>query len=355
MGVFRLTRRITRRDLRVVCYHGFALQDEHEFRPGLFISADAFERRLAYLRRGGYNVLPLGEALERQRAGTLPPDAVCITIDDGFYSTLSVAAPIMKRYEVPSTVYLTTYYVDHQAPIFNLSVAYLFWRTRRTSIDLRGLDIQGLASGVVAWARHSEEERASVVARIVSDAVARLDRHERCELLERLADRTGVAIADVTAHRLFHLMTRDEARAVQAFGVDLQLHTHRHQSPGTMIDAQRELVDNAAVLREITGAEPVHFCYPSGRSTRWNEEWLRRSGIVSATTCLPGFVRRTAAPYQLGRFLDGSDIDQLTFEAEMSGVLELARRLRTWMGRVHRSGAYHVAATGGASRPAAAR
>ena len=329
LGGFRLAQWITRRDLRILCYHGFSIRDEHEFRPGLFITADEFEGRLTHLERAGYHVLPLGEALDRRRAGTLPACAVCITIDDGFYSTLSVAAPAMHRHRMPSTLYLTTYYVDHQAPIFNLAAAYAFWRTTRETIDLRGLGIRGLPTEVLPWATMAEAQRTDVVERIVSDAVTRLDGGERSALLAQLAERTGTSLEEIVGQRLFHLVTRDEAREIQRFGVDLQLHTHRHRSPGVAAEADRELIDNGAIVRVIAAREPTHFCYPSGRFDRWQDEWLRRHGVQSGTTCVPGFVRAETPQYQLGRFLDGADIDQLTFEAEMSGVLELARRLRT--------------------------
>ncbi|HKA02037.1 MAG TPA: hypothetical protein VKE70_36250 [Candidatus Solibacter sp.] len=87
IGLFALSRYLTRRRLRVLCYHGFALDDEYQFRPGMFIEADRFQRRLRYLFEKRFPVLSLGDALERLEVGTLPSRATVITIDDGFYST----------------------------------------------------------------------------------------------------------------------------------------------------------------------------------------------------------------------------------------------------------------------------
>jgi hypothetical protein len=50
--------------------------------------------------------------------------------------------------------------------------------------------------------------------------------------------------------------------------------------------------------------------------------------IVSATTCEPGLNFRHTPRLALHRFLDGEDIDQIQFEAEMSGLNELLRRAR---------------------------
>ena len=49
LGLFYLSRRLTKNGLRILCYHGFALTDESEFRPGLFLRPAEFERRMQFL------------------------------------------------------------------------------------------------------------------------------------------------------------------------------------------------------------------------------------------------------------------------------------------------------------------
>src|SRR2546430_11607714 len=66
-GVFRLLRESEwrRQRLLILCYHGISLEDEHQWRPGLYMEPKTLEQRLRILRTGDYNVLPLGEALQR--------------------------------------------------------------------------------------------------------------------------------------------------------------------------------------------------------------------------------------------------------------------------------------------------
>ena len=125
LGLFSLARHFTRRGLRVLCYHGFSLQDEHVWRPNLFITVKIFERRLQYLRDNSYTVLSLKEAMQALDAGTLPEGATVITIDDGFYSAYAIACGALAAKEFPATLYLTTYYHEKGTPIFRLAVSYL--------------------------------------------------------------------------------------------------------------------------------------------------------------------------------------------------------------------------------------
>ena len=52
----------------------------HQFGDCLFIPPEQFEARMTRLARSGLPILPLGEAVERLGAGTLPDAAVAITI-----------------------------------------------------------------------------------------------------------------------------------------------------------------------------------------------------------------------------------------------------------------------------------
>ena len=149
LGAFHLARYITRRGLRIICYHGFALADEYKFRSTLFIREDLFRRRVAYLRDKGYPILPLSEALEALYAGRLPPCAVVITMDDGWLGVYSVGLPIIKELQVPTTVYVATDYVENPMPVYTVASSYLFWRTKSKRVTLpRGLGTFDLDSQV---------------------------------------------------------------------------------------------------------------------------------------------------------------------------------------------------------------
>src|SRR5215472_19169480 len=98
-----------RRKLLILCYHGISLLDEHDWDPTLFIPAHFFRRRLEIIRRSGYTVLPLGEALRRLHSGTLDGPAVAITFDDGTFDFYDRAWPVLSEFNYPATVYVTTY------------------------------------------------------------------------------------------------------------------------------------------------------------------------------------------------------------------------------------------------------
>jgi peptidoglycan/xylan/chitin deacetylase (PgdA/CDA1 family) len=329
LGLFRMARWLTGHRFKILCYHGFELKDEAGFRPKLFIRPDQFERRLATIRRYGLRVLPLDQAVELMYAGRLPRDVVAITVDDGFHSVHEKAVPLLRRFGYPATVYVTTYYVERPNPVFRLVVQYMFATTARRTLALDG--VPWSAPCVLDLSDAVRRQRAALDCMVYGE---RQDENERVAICERLGRMLGTPYADIVASKAFALMTPDQIGALEGSGVAVQLHTHRHVLPAADRDAvRREIGENRAALRQWVRHDPAHFCYPSGL---WDERqwaWLDEMGVKSSTTCLPGLNSRRTPRHALRRFLDGANIDQLEFEAALSGFSDLLRGCSGWWRR----------------------
>ncbi|WP_083765113.1 polysaccharide deacetylase family protein [Heliomicrobium modesticaldum] len=67
---------------------------------------DDFAAQMDYLRKEGYNVVPLQRIWDYSRKGTpLPYRPVAITFDDGYESNYTLAYPILKKYSFPFTLF----------------------------------------------------------------------------------------------------------------------------------------------------------------------------------------------------------------------------------------------------------
>ena len=108
LGLHRLGRLATwRRSVRVLYYHSIS---DTPMRSS--VSPSAFERQLEYLRRAGYALISLSQAVDRLATRTsLPDHSVVVTFDDGFEDNYEHALPILARFRVPATVFLTASYI----------------------------------------------------------------------------------------------------------------------------------------------------------------------------------------------------------------------------------------------------
>lgn len=86
-------------------------------RPTLNVSPRKLQAQLAGLLRLGYRPWPLSRLLDRlDRGQTLPRRAFAVTFDDCFANVADEAWPVLRRLEVPATLFLATAYLDSDEP-----------------------------------------------------------------------------------------------------------------------------------------------------------------------------------------------------------------------------------------------
>ena len=323
LGVFHLSRTLFRKKLTILCYHGFEVHDEASFRPKLFMRPEVFAERMNTLKSHGFNVLPLAKALDLLDANKLPPNSVAITIDDGFYSVLDKALPVLQHFEFPATLYSTSYYSEKRAPVFRLAIQYIFWKAACSHISLKG--VRWAPTDEVIDLENSEESDRAMWA-IIKHGEAGGDEQERQQISEELASIMNVDYQQLLETRGISLLTSEELKQVKSGNIDVQLHTHRHHFPVDDLDvSKKEINDNRSWISAVLNHDANHFCYPSGvwSSSQW--ELLRKLGVLSAVTCIPGMNTRKTPRYCLKRFVDHDGVSQMEFEAEIYGVKEFVR------------------------------
>ncbi len=325
-GCFHVSRYFYQKRIRFLCYHGFALDNESEFLPKLFIDPEVFSGRMRYLKEKGYYVITLDQAVEALRTGIVPHDAVVLTIDDGFYGVYSQAAPILQFYDFPATLYLTSYYFNRQGPIYSLAVKYMFWSSHNVNVDLRTLCIPGLTEC------KSSSEQLSCINLIVEYGQSLESNEERIQLLRQLGSLINVDYDELDSSRRMGLINAEELNQLLLMNVDIQMHTHRHDFPLDLRAAKDELEKNREKVDPLLSVPMHHFCYPSGLWSEAQRNLLESQGIDSATTCLPGLMSEKISFYSIPRFLDGANISQIEYESELAGFSEFCRKFKLWDG-----------------------
>lgn len=326
-GIFGLCRRLTRKKLRILGYHGIWFSDGH-FGNRLFMAADTFEQRMRWLADSGYPVLPLGDAIDRKDANNLPDNAVVITIDDAWYGSYRHMLPTLTRLNLPATIYATTYYSLAQQPVFDVALNYILATGTPAKIAATRF---GLADGR-QFDTALEEDR-DALADALKEGAEKQPEATRQEWLKSLCAAMDVSYDAFIGSRQFHLSTIDEIGEMDMAGIDIQLHTHNHN----IVETDREkLAEEIALNREhlaghIAGI-PDQFCYPSGVNAPAMAEILSASGVKSATLVDAGLVAPDTSNYFLPRILDGEEMHQIEVEAELAGFNECYRMLRQRLG-----------------------
>ena len=90
---------------RVLMWHGFETRDDDTDPHRMFVPADRFARQLDALVRRRSHFLDLTGFLRGLETGRWPSRSVLVTIDDGYVSTLTDAAPQLAQRGIPAVLF----------------------------------------------------------------------------------------------------------------------------------------------------------------------------------------------------------------------------------------------------------
>ena len=303
----RLAGAIDRSRLRILMYHGFCEDASagQPWIPSYFVTRSQLEQQLAYLTRR-WNILRLQEAVERLRSGSLPPRAVCLTIDDGYANNLHVAQPLFQKYNAPATIFLASAYVESGEfyPFDRLRLIRAFLSPGTPNSNGYGESLpEYLNNPIDQVIRNAEPEWREIVPHLTDD--------QRRELRP---------------------LTREELRQLDSRVIDLGAHSHNHCILRNETSERRrmEIATSLDRVAEWMGRPARLFSYPNGRPGDFGEidkEALRARGVEAAVSTISGANAASQDLLELRRYPVGLYHNRNAFRAEVSGFRTLVRRI----------------------------
>ena len=265
--------------LRVLTYHRI---DELKRRPWLDpvqISASPkdFDEQMAYLATY-YQMVTVSDVLavlKSRNKKDLPPRAVLVTFDDGYYDFEEQAWPILRRYKIPATLFVPTAYPNHPEQTFWWDDLYQALQNTSRKENLN--TPIGTFSLSNAVSRNQAFQRLKNYMKTLKHAETILNVRELCREL-------GVQPAANC------IMSWDSLRKLSQDGLTLGAHTRTHPLLNriSLDEAREEAIGSFEDLkREIGFALPI-FAYPSGEFNNSVVSMLGHEGFSLAFTTKRG-------------------------------------------------------------------
>lgn len=91
----------------------------HNFNPtvpgSMSITPEKFETQLKWLKENGYTVIPLKDLVSylQGKNTSLPAKSVVITADDGWESVYTYMLPLVRKYQIPVTLFIYPSTISH--------------------------------------------------------------------------------------------------------------------------------------------------------------------------------------------------------------------------------------------------
>lgn len=310
LGGLHVLRWRNRRGLRILMYHRFSAAD-----------VPALERQCAHLRRY-YAPLSMPQVIGMVNRGEpLPGNAAVITVDDGHRDFLLHGWPVLRKYEIPATVYLISGFVDDELwPWFD-RVLWMFANTPVPSVELN-LDGRPVVLDL------TDPRRRADIGQHVANALADLPSDLHAQTMAELPDRLRVSVP-AKAPSEFASLSWDDARALAREKVDFGGHTVTHPILSRIPEDQViwEVSHSKARIEQELGGEVVSFCYPNGYPDDVNDgsvEAVKRAGYAAAVLACGGLNYSFDDRFRLQRVPCGPEQTESWFRQSVAGFRSLS-------------------------------
>ncbi len=254
-----------------------------------------FDRICGWLR-AWCHVLPLGEAVDRLRARTLPARAAVITFDDGYADNHAEALPVLRRHGLTATFFVATGFLDG-GRMWNDTLIEAIRRCPSDRLDLRGTPAESAGPLVLGDAATRRRAIDAVLA-----VTKYLEPNERERCVQAIADRCAASLPDDL------MMTSPQVRDLVQQGMTVGAHTVHHPILARLDRKaiRREIAESRAALERITGRPIDLFAYPNGKpGVDYNERAVavvRELGFRAAVSTRWGAGRAGDDLFELPRF-----------------------------------------------------
>lgn len=265
------------------------------FQLGMCVQKHRFAGQLAWLKNNTH-VMPLDQAIARLLAGEpLPPRAVAITFDDGYRDNLTIAAPLLKQFGFPATVYVVTGGLEDSTPLWWDQVIAMMASTPEQTLHTGALELAGLPPTLSLAAG---QRRDSCI--LLLDALWSCNAPQIRETLTRLAALLKPSHDPLLSAKR---MSPQEIQALAAEGFSIGGHTITHVDPKQLTRAQLldELRESRHALQVLCQQPVDSFAYPGGRSSVWMPDLLAEVGFQHAVTTQRGINQAPLDRYAIAR------------------------------------------------------
>jgi hypothetical protein len=250
-------------------------------------------------------IISLGDFFEIRRSNaTFPENAVVLTFDDGYMSNYTDIYPILKRYKMPATIFLTVNMIGTEN-VFSLN------KLRFAIMNTKKQFFQMDAKRYKLNTPRNRERTIQKLCQLLRGTPEQIRDHKVAGLITSLD-------VKVDEKKLPHMLTWKQVKEMSDGGITFGAHTLNHSMLTRMSleDARKEIADSKRVLEEKIQKSVNFFSYPYGTKYDFNEDIrniIRDSGYACALTFIRGYNDQNTDPFTLKRFSFRSNVPDLAF------------------------------------------
>lgn len=265
-----------------------------------------------------YQVISLSNLVRALKERRLPKRAVVITFDDGYADNFWNAKPVLEKFDVPGTVFVTTGYLGKEGEFWWDELERLVLLTPtlppRLEVKIRGVDYSWVVDGSSQLSNQSLNLFLQKIPHASDHGSSRYAAYQHLHpLIQPLSEKTREAVMQELRDQIeingksrpsYRPMTPEEVSSMAEGGlVEIGAHTVTHSLlPVHSKEIQyHELLGSKQSLENLLGRPVTLFGYPYGGTDSSVAKQVQEVGYEAACTIVEKPVFPGSNPFQLPR------------------------------------------------------
>ena len=268
-GLLRVSNELTPHKLSIMLYHGFSeSKDKGEWTLNSeFMPISKFEQDLkVYLKYG--TPISLKDLLCKER---LPRSPIVVTIDDGYANNYNLGFPVLKKYNFPATIFLTTGFIDRWQFLWTDWLEFI-------AVNASNVDIKiELNKEVISFNLGEPQGRNNVVKHLKS-ILKNMPLIKIKSFLYELQEMSKVKYDWERIPEKLQPLTWKQIREMKKSGlISFGGHTVSHAilSKCNKEEQEFEIAESKARIEKELNEECLILAYPNGKENDFTEETIR--------------------------------------------------------------------------------
>ena len=305
------------RHIPIIFYHEISNSGQG-WTEGLSVSSEIFEQQIKWISEN-YNIVHVDDLVKHINGEIrLPGRLAAITFDGGYLGNYKYAFSILKKYNVPSTVYVITDSIDDKLS-WERTLLYLILLTKKKHFSLE------YNSRCLRYNLNTLKEKRSAKHKL-QGIMSSMGIEHREKFLEQISKELDISLKGL-AHKLF--LTWDQIREMNnspLITIGSHSLTHPRLTEIPKQDAEREIIESKPKIEHEIGEEIQSFCYPDGFYSREIIEIVKKAGYTSALSVTTPFISNNLCKvsddvFEIPRIFMPNRFNVPIIAAELSGIL----------------------------------
>jgi peptidoglycan/xylan/chitin deacetylase (PgdA/CDA1 family) len=294
-------------------YHRIAAPEADPWQ--LAVSPDNFEQHLQFLQKSK-KVVPLQQLVEKLHTRSSNKQAIAITFDDGYLDNYQIAKPLLEKYEIPATFFITSRNIGSNREFWWDELEKIALETpelpRQVQLEIAGKTFffelgdetrltDELRKKHKNYVAYEPPTLRSQLYLKLWEQLTPLVASVQQELIEQIRNWAGTV---AEARKDYCCMSIEEILTVSSnslFCIGGHTASHPALAYHEKRVQQKEIATNRSFLENITKRKIRFFAYPSGNYNSATLEVLKEENFEAGFTTNFGCIKKKDNPYLLNR------------------------------------------------------